>query len=80
MDSVARLFQHQNPIRLGTDGNDSNKYGKVQGMEHADYADDEEEDDESDDDDMAPFGSSPRRASPRGLRLPEKVDEKATWI
>lgn len=43
----------------------------------------DDSDDDDDDDDMAPFGgyTTPRaREETSGLRLPERVDEKAGWI
>lgn len=73
INSVANrsFFRRQGSIRLADNSNADLESGET----------DDEEDSDDEDDCDAPFGGFPKRTREnKGLRLPEKVDEKAAWI
>lgn len=74
INSVANhsFFRRQGSIRLA----DNNSNADLESGET-----DNEDDSDDEDDCDAPFGGFPKRTREnKGLRLPEKVDEKAAWI
>lgn len=69
---ICRLVTRSTSMREGSIRLDSATDAE-QGQSHSD--------DDDDDDCDAPFGGFPKYSSnDKALRLPEKVDEKTTWI